>query len=52
LLPRDDGDREVLVLNDAELAAESARLDANRALGKRCFVLTLGHAPGGALLSL
>jgi predicted NBD/HSP70 family sugar kinase len=52
LLPPDDGDREVLVLNDAELAAESARLEVNRALGSRCFVLTLGHAPGGALLSL
>jgi hypothetical protein len=50
LLPSAD-DREVLVLNDAELAAESARLEVSPTRGKRCFVLTLGHAPGGALLS-
>jgi hypothetical protein len=39
--------REVLVLNDAELAAETARLACP---GRRTLVITLGFGPGGALL--
>jgi predicted NBD/HSP70 family sugar kinase len=49
LLPP-DGDYDVLVLNDAELAAESARLEVEPSTGG-VFVVTLGHAPGGALLT-
>jgi predicted NBD/HSP70 family sugar kinase len=45
------GNRDVLVLNDAELAAESARLEVAPSLGRLCLVVTLGHAPGGALLT-
>ncbi|MCY1032966.1 ROK family protein [Corallococcus sp. BB11-1] len=39
----------VFVLNDAELAAESARRDA-RVTGQRVLCLSLGFGPGGALL--
>ncbi|WP_328707087.1 ROK family protein [Citreicoccus inhibens] len=39
----------VWVLNDAELAAESARRDA-RVKGRKVLCLTLGFGPGGALL--
>jgi len=42
---------EVLVLNDAELAAESARLDLVPAPGDRVLCLTLGFGPGGALVT-
>jgi hypothetical protein len=40
----------VLVLNDAELAAEAARRDARLADRRRVLCLTLGFGPGGALL--
>jgi hypothetical protein len=40
----------VLVLNDAELAAEAAREDARLADSRRVLCLTLGFGPGGALL--
>ncbi|MCP3136646.1 ROK family protein [Pyxidicoccus xibeiensis] len=40
----------VLVLNDAELAAEAAREDARLADSGRVLCLTLGFGPGGALL--
>ncbi len=40
--------REVVVLNDAELVAETARLARPR---ERLLVLTLGFGPGGALLT-
>ena len=50
LLPRRDG-RPVLVLNDAELAAESARVEVDPSRGRVCLVLTLGYAPGAALLT-
>ncbi|NMO16099.1 ROK family protein [Pyxidicoccus fallax] len=40
----------VLVLNDAELAAEAARGDARLADSRRVLCLTLGFGPGGALL--
>ncbi len=40
----------VLVLNDAELAAEAAREDARLADSRRILCLTLGFGPGGALL--
>ena len=40
----------VLVLNDAELAAESARHDL-RITGHKVLCLSLGFGPGGALLS-
>jgi hypothetical protein len=42
---------EVLVLNDAELVAESARLELRPAAGERVLCLTLGFGPGGALLT-
>ncbi|MBZ4419731.1 ROK family protein [Myxococcus sp. RHST-1-4] len=41
----------VLVLNDAELAAEAARGDARLADSRRVLCLTLGFGPGGALLA-
>lgn len=41
---------EALVLNDAELAAVSARAVLAPAAGTRVLVLTLGFGPGGALL--
>ncbi|MBZ4395324.1 ROK family protein [Myxococcus sp. AS-1-15] len=44
------GSGEVLVLNDAELAAEAARGDARLASHRRILCLTLGFGPGGALL--
>jgi len=40
----------VLVLNDAELAAEAAREDARLVGARRVLCLTLGFGPGGALL--
>ncbi|MCY1017778.1 ROK family protein [Pyxidicoccus sp. MSG2] len=40
----------VLVLNDAELAAEAARYDTRLADNPRVLCLTLGFGPGGALL--
>lgn len=40
----------VLVLNDAELAAEAARADVRLEGSKRVLCLTLGFGPGGALL--
>lgn len=40
----------VLVLNDAELAAEAARGDARLDGSERVLCLTLGFGPGGALL--
>jgi hypothetical protein len=40
----------VLVLNDAELAAEAARYDTRLADSKRVLCLTLAFGPGGALL--
>ena len=51
LLPVDAvTDRPVWILNDAELAAESARAEINPSPGQRCLVVTFGFAPGGALL--
>ncbi|SES79331.1 hypothetical protein SAMN05443572_101170 [Myxococcus fulvus] len=44
------GGGEVLVLNDAELAAEAARGDSRLASHRRILCLTLGFGPGGALL--
>ncbi len=44
------GGREILVLNDAELAAESARVEVRPSAETVCLVLTLGYAPGAALL--
>ncbi|MFY1830915.1 ROK family protein [Myxococcus fulvus] len=44
------GSGEVLVLNDAELAAEAARADTRLASHHRILCLTLGFGPGGALL--
>jgi hypothetical protein len=46
----DGGGGTVLVLNDAELAAEAARGDARLADSGRVLCLTLGFGPGGALL--
>lgn len=43
--------RKVLVLNDAELAAESARAELDPPAGTLCLIVTLGFAPGGALLT-
>lgn len=40
----------VLALNDVELAAEAARLDARLSGSRRVLCLTLGFGPGGALL--
>ena len=40
----------VLVLNDAELAAEAARGDTRLEDSRRVLCLTLGFGPGGALL--
>ncbi|MFP2905247.1 ROK family protein [Pyxidicoccus sp. 3LFB2] len=45
-----EGGGTVLVLNDAELAAEAARWDARLADHRRVLCLTLGFGPGGALL--
>lgn len=42
--------REVLVLNDAELAAETALARRPREAGERVLVLTLGFGPGAALI--
>jgi hypothetical protein len=44
-------DREALVLNDAELAAESARAVVRPPDGERLLCLTLGFGPGAALLA-
>ncbi|WP_163994103.1 ROK family protein [Pyxidicoccus caerfyrddinensis] len=46
--PKDGGT--VLVLNDAELAAEAARYDTRLEDSQRVLCLTLGFGPGGALL--
>ena len=43
-------DGEVLVLNDAELAAEAARGDSRLHSHRRVLCLTLGFGPGGAVL--
>ncbi len=40
----------VLVLNDAELAAEAARMELRKHKHRRILCLTLGFGPGGALL--
>ncbi|NTX51012.1 ROK family protein [Myxococcus sp. CA039A] len=45
------GGGEVLVLNDAELAAEAARLELRKHKHRRILCLTLGFGPGGALLT-
>ena len=42
--------RPVWILNDVELAAESARAEIAPAPGQACLVVTLGFAPGGAFL--
>jgi len=42
--------RDVFVLNDAELAAETALALRPPRAGERVFVLTLGFGPGGALI--
>jgi|GEM_PF-1110870 len=49
-LPCPSGGGTMLVLNDAELAAEAARWDERLAAHKRVLCLTLGFGPGGALL--
>ncbi|MFP2923755.1 ROK family protein [Pyxidicoccus sp. 3LG] len=49
-LPGPSGGGTVLVLNDAELAAEAAREDARLGSHWRVLCLTLGFGPGGALL--
>ncbi len=41
----------VLLLNDAELAARSARLQSGIAAARTALVMTLGFGPGAALLS-
>ncbi|MCP3099108.1 ROK family protein [Myxococcus sp. K15C18031901] len=48
VLPSGVGD--VLVMNDAELAAEAAREDVRLTHHRRILCLTLGFGPGGALL--
>jgi hypothetical protein len=42
---------EVLLLNDAELAAETARAELRPEPGERLLCVTLGFGPGAALLS-
>jgi hypothetical protein len=42
----------ILLLNDAELAARSARLNATVAASGKVLVMTVGFGPGAALLSL
>jgi hypothetical protein len=41
----------LLLLNDAELAAESARAELRPEPGERVLCATLGFGPGAALLS-
>jgi hypothetical protein len=45
------GGGELLVLNDAELAAESARERLSPGPGERVLCVTLGFGPGGAVLA-
>ncbi|MCP3163205.1 ROK family protein [Myxococcus qinghaiensis] len=45
------GGGEVLVLNDAELAAEAARMELRKHKHRHILCLTLGFGPGGALLT-
>lgn len=45
------GGGELLLLNDAELAAESARADLRPGSGERVLCVTLGFGPGAALLA-